>query len=137
MADGLLSGLRRRASELADDVGDRADAYGREGYRRARRGAGDTRGELRRLWSEIEDLVEDRVAPAAGRGARQAGEVVRETARSAGRYAADYAPRARDAAYDVADYLRGATQARPLLAIGLAIGATLLVAGMLTGSRRR
>jgi ElaB/YqjD/DUF883 family membrane-anchored ribosome-binding protein len=148
MADGFLSGLARRLTSVAEDARDRAEEHGRDGYRRAERygrdayrdarhGGQETLGELRRLWSRIEDLVEDRVAPAAGDYARGAGHRALDYARTAGRYAAEYGPQARDAALVAADYLRGATRARPLVAIGIAIAATWLIASMMRSDRRR
>lgn len=148
MADGFLSGLVRRAGDWRDEAAERAEPRLRKGYRRARHEGGDALDELRRLWSQIEEVVERRVAPAAGRGARRAGEAASDYARSAGeavsdyagragRLAADYGPQARDAALHAADYLRGAARARPLLAIGIAVAATWVVAGMLRSDRRR
>ena len=76
MADGFLSGLTRRAY----DARDTAEEYGRDAGRRLREGSGDARGELRRLWSQMEDLIE-----------RNVGSSPREVARTAGDYARDYA----------------------------------------------
>ena len=102
MADGFLSGLARRV----EDARDRAGEYGRDTAGRLRDRGEDARGELRRLWSQLEDLVE-----------RTLGATPSEAARSAGRYAGDYARDGRDMAYDLADQLRSVTRARPLLAM--------------------
>lgn len=147
MADGFLSGLARRASEWREDAEDRSEPYRREGWRRARRGGGDAMGELRRLWSRIEELVEDRLSSSTSDRARRAGETAADYARSAGdtashyarrarRLARDYGPQAREAAEYAATYLRDAARARPLVAIGIAIAATWLVASMLQSDRR-
>ncbi|GGG37841.1 hypothetical protein GCM10010964_27110 [Caldovatus sediminis] len=97
--------------EVAEDIGRRV---GEE--MRGRQAAADTRAELARLWRRIEELVEDRATPAASRMARTASA---------------YAEEGRDLALDAAEWVRDAARARPLLAIGVAIGATLLVAGLL------
>jgi hypothetical protein len=140
MADGFLSGLARRALDLREDVGRRGETlrdtaeeygregyrrardYGEEGYRRARDAGGDARGELRRLWSQLEEVVERQVAPRASDYARRAGGYARE---------------GREAAMDAADYLRDATRARPLLAIGIAVAATWLIASLVRGGGGR
>ena len=122
MADGFLSSLARRV----EDARDRAEDYGRDTAGRLRDRGGDARGELRRLWSQLEDLVE-----------RNLGSAPSEAARSAGRYAGDYARDGRDMAYDLADQVRSVTRARPLLAIGVAVAATLVVTSLLSGGRRR
>lgn len=159
MADGFLSGLARRVGDWRDEAEDRAEPYLRDGRRRARRGGDDAVGELRHLWEQVEKIVERSVAPAARDTARSAGEAASDYAHQAGRAARhygpravraaqdyapramraarDYAPQAREAAESAAAYVRDATRARPLLAIGLAIGATWLVASMLSGDRRR
>jgi hypothetical protein len=121
MADGFLSGLTRRAYETRDS----AEDYGRDAGRRAREGAADARGELRRLWSQMEDIVERNYAPAA------------DAARTAGSYARDYARDGRDYAYDVADQLRTATRAQPLVAIGIAVAATFIITSLLSSGKRR
>ncbi|MBX6742961.1 MAG: hypothetical protein IRY87_13050 [Acetobacteraceae bacterium] len=132
MGHGFLSSLGRQASEARDT----AEDYGRYGRRRLRRGmyearhAGrrlrergeDTRGELRRLWSQLEDLVERRITPAASDAARAAG---------------DYAREGRDMALDMADHLRDAARARPLVAIGIAVAATWIVASLLNARRHQ
>jgi ElaB/YqjD/DUF883 family membrane-anchored ribosome-binding protein len=122
MADGFLSGLTRRAF----DARDTAEEYGRDAGRRLREGGGDARGELRRLWSQMEDLIE-----------RNVGSSPREAARVAGDYARDYARDGRDLAYDVADQIRSATRDRPLVAIGIAVAATLIITSLLSSSKRR
>lgn len=121
MADGFLSGLARRAFEARDA----AEEYGRDAGRRARDTGGDARGELRRLWSQMEDLVE-----------RNLGSP-REVARTAGSYARGYAHEGREAAHDLADQLRSATRARPFVAIGIAVAATFVVTSLLNSGRRR
>ena len=118
MADGFLSGLARRV----EDARDRAEEYGRDTAGRVRHRGEDARGELRRLWSQLEDLVE-----------RNLGTTPSEAARSAGHYARD----GRDMAYDLADQVRSATRARPLVAIGIAVAATLIVTSLLSSGRRR
>jgi ElaB/YqjD/DUF883 family membrane-anchored ribosome-binding protein len=123
MADGFLSGLTRRAY----DARDTAEEYGRDAGRRLREGSGDARGELRRLWSQMEDLVE-----------RNLGSSTRDVARSAGDYARDYYRDGRDIAYDVAHQVRSATRERPLVAIGIAVAATLIITSLLSsGGKRR
>lgn len=117
MAAGFLSGLGRSA----DIARDQAEDYGRRAAETLRDRGGDARGELRRLWSQLEDLVENRVTPAAS-----------DAARIAGSYASD----GREMALDLADQVRSAARARPLVAIGIAVAATWLIASML-GSRRR
>lgn len=117
MADGFLSGLGRRA----EGARDQAEDYGRRAAGTLREQGGDARGELRRLWSQLEDLVENRVAPAASGAVRAAGS---------------YAEDGREMALDVAEQVRSAARARPLVAIGIAVVATWLVASML-GSRRK
>ncbi len=133
MADGFLSGLTRRAYEARDAIRDAADDYGRDGRdygrdagRRLRETSGDARSELRRLWSQMEDLVE-----------RNLGASPTEAVRTAGSYARDYAQDGRDIAYDVADQIRSAARARPLVAIGIAVAATLVITSLLSSSKRR
>ncbi len=130
MGHGFLSSLGRQADEARDT----AEDYGRYARRRLRRGVNearyagrrlrergeDTHGELRRLWSQLEDLVERRIAPAASDAAHAAG---------------DYAREGRDMALDMADQLRSATRARPLVAIGIAVAATWIVASLLNSRR--
>ncbi len=122
MADGFLSNLTRRAYEARDT----AEDYGRDAGRRVREGGSDARGELRRLWSQMEDLVE-----------RNLGTSPSEAARTAGSYARDYAQDGRDIAYDVADQIRSAARARPLVAIGIAVAATFVITSLLSSSKRR
>ncbi len=118
MAEGILSSLARRVY----DVRDTAEDYGRSAERRLRGGGSEARGELRRLWSQLEDVVE-----------RNFGASPTEAARTA----TDYARDGREAAYDLADQLRSATRARPFLAIGIAVVATVVITSLLSGSRRR
>ena len=122
MADGFLSGLTRRAY----DARDAAEEYGRDAGHRMREGGSDARGELRRLWSQMEDLIE-----------RNVGSSPREVARSAGDYARDYYRDGRDIANDLADQVRTATRERPLVAIGIAVAATLIITSLLSSSKRR
>ncbi len=140
MADGFLSGLVRRAydaRETAEDYGrdagrrlsearETAEDYGRDAGRRLRGGGSDTRGELRRLWSQMEDLVE-----------RNLGSSPSEAARTVGTYARDYADEGREMAYDLADQVRSAARARPFVAIGIAVAATLVITSLLNSSKRR
>ena len=122
MADGFLSGLARRAYEARDT----AEDYGRDAGRRVRDGGSDARGELRRLWSQMEDLVE-----------RNLGSAPREAARTVGSYARDYAEDGRELAYDVADQIRSAARARPFVAIGIAVAATFIITSLLSSGKRR
>jgi ElaB/YqjD/DUF883 family membrane-anchored ribosome-binding protein len=122
MAEGYLSGLTRRAY----DARDTAEDYGRDAGRRLREGGSDARGELRRLWSQMEDVVE-----------RNLGYTPREAARTASDYARGYAHDGREIAYDVADQIRTATRERPLIAIGIAVAATLIITSLLSGGKRR
>jgi ElaB/YqjD/DUF883 family membrane-anchored ribosome-binding protein len=137
MADGILSGLARRVYEARDtaeeygrDAGrrlrDTADEYGRDTGRRARDRGEDARGELRRLWSQMEDVVE-----------RNLGSSPTEAARTVGSYARDYAEDGRDLAYDVADQIRAATRSRPFVAIGIAVAATFVITSLLSSGKRR
>lgn len=142
MADGFLSGWRsstrdirddaedygRRAGERLRDARDTAEEYGRRTGARMRDRGEDARGELSRLWSQLEDLVERRIAPAASDAA--------DTARSYARHAGSYARDGREMAYDVADQIRDVTRSRPLVAIGVAVAATWLIATMLRSGRR-
>lgn len=121
MAEGFLSGLTRRVY----DARDTAEDYGRDAGRRAREGGDDARGELRRLWSQMEDVVE-----------RNLGTSPREAARTAGSYARDYARDGREIAYDMAGQIRTATRAQPLVAIGVAIAATLVITSLLSSKRK-
>jgi ElaB/YqjD/DUF883 family membrane-anchored ribosome-binding protein len=122
MADGFLSGLARRAY----DARDTAEDYGRDAGRRLREGGGDARGELRRLWSQMGDIVE-----------RNLGSSPREAVRAAGDTARDYARDGREMAYDVADQIRTATRERPLVAIGIAVAATLIITSLLSSAGKR
>lgn len=148
MADGFLSGLTRRAAHWREEAEDRAETHGRAGWRRARRGGEDAAAELRRLWSQIEDIMEREVAPAASAGARRGAAAASDYARTAGdtasgyarrarRAVAEYGPQAREAAEHAAVSVRDTARAHPLLAAGLLIGATWLVASLLSGDRRR
>ncbi|MBK1661862.1 hypothetical protein [Paracraurococcus ruber] len=141
MADGFLSGWRsstrdirddaeeygRRAGSRLRDLRDDAEDYGRRTGSRLRDRGEDARGELSRLWSQMEDLVERRVRPAAS----EAVDTARSYASSAGSYARD----GRDMAYDVADQVRDLTRSRPLVAIGVAVAATWVIASMLRSKR--
>jgi ElaB/YqjD/DUF883 family membrane-anchored ribosome-binding protein len=122
MADGFLSGLARRAY----DARDTAEDYGRDAGRRLRETSGDTRGELRRLWSQMEDLVERNLGSSPSEAARAAGGQVREYARDG-----------REMAYDVADQIRSVTRERPLVAIGIAVAATLIITSLLSSASKR
>ena len=121
MAGGFLSTLTRGAY----DAREAAEDYGRDAGRRAREGASDARGELRRLWGQMEDLVE-----------RNLGSSPSEAARTASSYARDYARDGREMAYDVADQVRSVTRERPLVAIGIAVAATLIITSLLSSKRR-
>jgi ElaB/YqjD/DUF883 family membrane-anchored ribosome-binding protein len=133
MAEGILSALARRVY----DVRDTAEDYGRSAERRLRGGGNETRGELRRLWSQLEDLVERNFGASPTEAARTAGDYARDSVRTASDYARDYARDGREAAYDLADQLRSATRARPFVAIGIAVVATVVITSLLSGSRRR
>jgi hypothetical protein len=118
MAHGMLSALSARLGEARDTAEDfgrdaRDRLHGAEGSLRDR--GHDARAELRHLWGQMEDLLEQRLAP----GARQAGVYARE---------------GRDMALNLTGQLRDAARHRPMLAIGLVVGATWLVASLL---RRR
>ena len=124
MADGFLSGLRSRAEDLrarAEDARDNAEDNGRRAGSRLRDRGDDTRAELGRLWSQLEDLVERRVGPVASEVADRAGS---------------YARGGREMAYDLTDQLRDVTRSRPLLAIGVAVAATWVIASVLRSGRR-
>ncbi|WP_135468143.1 hypothetical protein [Crenalkalicoccus roseus] len=120
MADGFLATLRRHVEDLHDT----AEDYGHAASRRLRRTGRDTRRELRRLWSQLEDLVERDIAPRGRRYAHRIGDTAR-----------DYAEEGRERAIHAADYLRESARARPLLALGIATLATIAVISLL--SRRR
>jgi hypothetical protein len=115
MADGYLSRLRSHA----EDARDTAEDYGRRRNTLHDRG-GDARGEVSRLWSDLEDLVERRIGPAATGAARSA---------------SGYAREGRDMALDVADHVRHATRSRPLMAIGIAVAATWFISSILHTKR--
>jgi hypothetical protein len=112
MAYEVPESLRRIARQLRSDT----EEYGRHAAARG----GDTRAELKRLWSQLEDLVEHRVGPAA-----------RDASREGGRYLRG----GRDVALDAGERLRDATRAHPLLTIGIAVATTWAVVSLL--SRRR
>ncbi|MDB5371692.1 MAG: hypothetical protein JWP04_334 [Belnapia sp.] len=127
MADGFLSNLRSKAEDVRDDAehyGRRASKSLRETGREASRAVhdrgDDARGELARLWGELEDLVERRISPAA---------------QDAARYAGSYAREGRDVAYDMASQLRDVARSRPLMAIGIAVAATWVISSMLRSKR--
>src|SRR5215207_10694856 len=117
MAEDYGSDARRRIRDTAEDYGDDA-------RRRVREGGKDARGELRRLWSQMEDVVE-----------RNLGSSPSEAARAVGGYARDYANDGREIAYDVADQLRSATRSRPLVAIGIAVAATFVITSLLSSGK--
>jgi ElaB/YqjD/DUF883 family membrane-anchored ribosome-binding protein len=127
MADGFLATLRRRVEDLHDT----AEDYGHAASRRLRRTGRDTRRELRRLWSQLEDLVERDIAPRGRRYAHRIGDTARDYAETA----RDYAEEGRERAIHAAGYLRESARARPLLALGIATLATIAVVSLL--SRRR
>jgi hypothetical protein len=123
MADGYLSGWRsgaREARDTAEEYGHRAAGRLRETGERLRDRGDDARSELSRLWSQLEDLVERRIGPAASEAAHSA---------------SGYARHGRDMAYDVADQIRDVTRNRPLVAIGIAVAATWLITSMLRSRR--
>ncbi|TCZ62978.1 hypothetical protein [Roseicella aquatilis] len=117
MADGYLSSLR----STARDARDTAEEYGRHAADRLRDRGDDARSELSHLWSQLEDLVERRIRPAASEAAGSA---------------SGYARQGRDMAHDVADQIRDVTRSRPLVAIGVAVAATWLITSMLRSGRR-
>ncbi len=123
MADGYFSNWRsgaRDARDTAEDYGRRAGSNLRDAGERLRDRGDDARGELSRLWSQLEDLVERRIRPAAS---------------DAADYAGGYARQGREVAYDVADQIRDVTRNRPLVAIGVAVAATWLISSMLRSRR--
>ncbi|RAI59858.1 hypothetical protein [Roseicella frigidaeris] len=127
---GYLSSLRDRGEDLRDDAetyGRRAAGRLRDTGERLRDRGDDARGDLARLWHQLEDLVERRVRPAASDAIDHAGDYARQ--------ARGYARQGRDVAYDVADHLRDATRSRPLVAIGVAVAATWLISSMLRSRR--
>lgn len=107
-AKRLQGGAERTGRRLAAELQDRGSSAGTQ---------------LARLWNQIEELFESRVAPAAS-----------DAARLAGGYARGYAHDGREYALDAADQLRSATRHRPLVAIGIAIVATYVITSLL---RRR
>jgi ElaB/YqjD/DUF883 family membrane-anchored ribosome-binding protein len=130
MANGYLSSLRsgaREARDSAEDYGRRATGSLRDtgdrlrdtGSRLRDRGE-DAKGDLARLWSELEDLVDKRLGPAAS---------------EASQVASRYAYQGRDMAMDYAGQLRDVTRARPLVAIGIAVAATWFISTMLRSKR--
>lgn len=127
---GYLSSLRDRgedARDTAEDYGRRVAGRLRDTGERLRDRGDDARGDLARLWHQLEDLVERRVRPAASDAVDYAGDYARQ--------ARGYARQGRDVAYDVADHLRDATRSRPLVAIGVAVAATWLISSMLRSKR--
>lgn len=123
MFDGMFNRLGRQAERL----GSRARAYGEDAAGELRDRGGDARGELRRLYGRMEEILDRQVAPAASDAARVAG-------RYAERYAEVGAREGRALAEDAADRLSSATRSQPLLMLGIAVGATFIVASLL---RRR
>jgi predicted phage gp36 major capsid-like protein len=124
MADSYFSSLRSGARDVRDDAEDygrRAAGRLRDTGERLRDKGDDARGELSRLWADLEDLVEKRLGPAAS---------------EAGRSASRYAYQGRDMAVDYAQQLRDVTRSRPLVAIGVAVAATWLITSMLRSGRR-
>jgi predicted phage gp36 major capsid-like protein len=124
MADSYFSSLRSGARDVRDDAEDygrRAAGRLRDTGERLREKGDDARGELSRLWADLEDLVEKRLGPAAS---------------EAGRSASRYAYQGRDMAIDYAQQLRDVTRSRPLVAIGVAVAATWLITSMLRSGRR-
>lgn len=141
LGGGLLSALGRRVEDWRDDAEDRGRRTGRdlaeagdEAWRRGgeaasrlrrqgrdaahglgRRGE-EAKEELRRLWSDIGDLLDREVAPRAA-----------EYGHTARRYASE----GRDRAVEAAGLVRDTARARPLLTIGVAIAATWLVASLM------
>jgi hypothetical protein len=118
-ARGFLADLGRRsdaARDVAEDIGRRVTDELRTG-----RGS-DARAELARLWRQVEDLVENRAAPAASRAARSAEHYLGE---------------GREYAVEAAERLREAARARPLLAIGIAVAATFAIASLIGVGRGR
>ena len=124
MTDSYFSSLRSGARDVRDDAEDygrRAAGRLRDTGERLRDKGDDARGELSRLWADLEDLVEKRLGPAAS---------------EAGRSASRYAYQGRDMAMDYASQLRDVTRSRPLVAIGVAVAATWLITSMLRSGRR-
>ncbi len=132
MADGFLSALTRRAEDWREE----AEAEGHRAGRRLRREREHARAELRRLWSQLEDVVERRIGPRAEEGWQEARGRASDYARAASEQARGYAEEGRARALDAAHALRAAARERPLLTIGLAVGLGLLVAGLVARGRR-
>jgi ElaB/YqjD/DUF883 family membrane-anchored ribosome-binding protein len=131
MAYEVPTGLRRIARELRAAAG----GHGRHDLRAH---GEDARVELARLWSQIEDIVEHRLAPAArdvSRDARGYARDARGYARDARGYAREYAEEGREIAMDAAHRLREATRAHPLLAIGIAAAAAWTMASLMRTRR--
>jgi ElaB/YqjD/DUF883 family membrane-anchored ribosome-binding protein len=122
MARGAIAELMdlvRDARGTAESAGSHAaDRVGRSGHR--------AKGELSKIWSQIEDLFDRNVTPTARGAARHA-------ARSAEPYLRD----GRDYAAATASQLRNVTRSHPLLAIGVAIAGTLVVTSLLSSAASR
>lgn len=106
MAYEVSAGLRRIARELRDST--------------ASHRGDDARAELARLWAQMEDIVDRRLRPAA---------------RDASRDARDYLEDGREVALDAAWRMREAARAHPLMAVGIAVAATWMVASLMRGRR--
>jgi ElaB/YqjD/DUF883 family membrane-anchored ribosome-binding protein len=117
MAEGMQVGLGRIARELRDMTA----WHGRGGS------AADTRAELARLWSRIEDIVEHRLDSATQEVSRDARAALRSTRAQI--------EHGRDAALDAAGQLRDATRAHPLVALGIAAAAAWAVASLIRARR--
>jgi ElaB/YqjD/DUF883 family membrane-anchored ribosome-binding protein len=117
MAEGMQAGLGRIARELRDMT----VWHGRGGS------AADTRAELARLWSRIEDIVEHRLDSATQEVSRDARAALRGTRAQI--------EHGRDAALDAAGQLRDATRAHPLVALGIAAAAAWAVASLIRARR--
>jgi hypothetical protein len=113
MAYEVSEGLRRIARELRDSAGSHR--------------AEDARAELARLWSQIEHIVERRLRPAA----RDAARDMRDYSRDARHYLDD----GREVALDAAWRVREAARAHPLMAVGIAVATTWVVASLMRGRR--
>lgn len=117
MADGVQAGLGRIARELRDMTA----WHGRGG------GTADTRAELARLWSRIEDIVEHRLDSTAREVSRDAHAALQTTRAQL--------EHGREAALDAAGRLRDATRAHPLMALGIAAAAAWVVASLMRARR--
>jgi ElaB/YqjD/DUF883 family membrane-anchored ribosome-binding protein len=117
MAEGMQAGLGRIARELRDMTA----WHGRGGS------AADTRAELARLWSRIEDIVEHRLDAATQEVSRDARAALRSTRAQI--------EHGRDAALDAAGQLRDATRAHPLVALGIVAAAAWAVASLMRARR--